>query len=350
MSQGDERFKTPHQMAIGGEFLGLSENSLDGLTAFVQQQIEEGESYFRHPDNTSFDFDGANLSFDSPIITETPANNRAQCRVFESRRLGPALLVLPHWNSTANGYDSLGKAFSARGITTACLMLPYHGCRRSSDDPIAHGMVSANLGLTIRSCRQAVLEARLILDWLQQRGHGPIAVLGASLGTALASIVAAFDQRVRALALLSLAPDFAEIVWTGTAAQHIRQSLESSMTCQQLSEAWSIISPITYVPKLAARNIRVCAMAGKHDQVFQPMLAGRLIEAYRTYGIAHQIHWLPCGHYTLGEVPFNLVGFWRVLRFLKRELFASSSQSKSDGARASVGGPAPADDPDSAAA
>ena len=45
-------------------------------------------------------------------------------------------------------------------------------------------MVSANLGLTIRSCRQAVLEGRMVLDWLTQRGHQRIGVLGVSLGTA----------------------------------------------------------------------------------------------------------------------------------------------------------------------
>ena len=68
------------------------------LTAHVQQRISDGAEFFATPVGSSFEFDGSNLTFASPIVTETASNNRTHCRVFEVHRPGAALLIVPHWN------------------------------------------------------------------------------------------------------------------------------------------------------------------------------------------------------------------------------------------------------------
>jgi pimeloyl-ACP methyl ester carboxylesterase len=189
-------------------------------------------------------------------------------------------------------------------------------------------MVSANLGLTIRSCRQAVLEARLALDWLQTRGYRRIALIGASLGTAIGSVVASHDSRINAVALLSLASDFGQVVWTSRATRHIRQAIEEDLTAEQLAEIWSLFSPIHYVHSLAAQNIPVFAVSGREDAVFQPHLTEELLRAYRTHGVRYERQVLPCGHYTMGSPPFSYLMLWSLQRFLKRELGASQDSNK----------------------
>ena len=127
------------------------------------------------------------------------------------------------------------------------MSLPYHDQRRPESQKLAAFMVSANLGRTIRSCRQAVLEARLAVMWLERQGYKRIGVVGSSLGSSIASIVAAHDSRVRVAALVMTAGHFGEVVWTGLATQHIRLALDGRLTLAQLNQVWSLISPISYV-------------------------------------------------------------------------------------------------------
>src|SRR4051794_12962414 len=112
LAQVDEQFKRPQQMAIGAEALGLENESLEALTAHVQQHISDGAEFFATAVGSSFEFDGSNLTFASPIVTETASNNRTHCRVFEAHRPGAALLIVPHWNSAAQNYDALAQALS----------------------------------------------------------------------------------------------------------------------------------------------------------------------------------------------------------------------------------------------
>ncbi len=45
-----------------------------------------------------------------------------------------------------------------------------------------------------------------------------------------------------------------------------------------------------------------------------------MIEQVRQRGIPHDVVVLPCGHYTLGEIPFKLIDGYRISSFLLRSL------------------------------
>jgi dienelactone hydrolase len=320
LASRDDPRKSVRQMEVGLQELsgaGSESASLEALFAICAEHEASTDAFFAVPEYSDFRLQGRDLVFDSSVKTESTSNNRVPCRIFETGDLSRAVLIVPHWNSTAAPYDRLAKWLSRLGIPAMCISLPYHDARSPIPGSIADRMVSPNLGLTIRSVRQAVVDARRAIDWLDQRGYRQIGILGASIGSCVASIVAAHDHRVRALAQLLTASDFAEVVWTGRATRHIRQSLEAAIGLEELKRAWAILSPITYVEKL---RIPVLVVSGRLDTVFLPYLTERLVEAYRRCGVRCRWHRYACGHYTLGVPPWNVLSLLCVRRFFSCEL------------------------------
>jgi pimeloyl-ACP methyl ester carboxylesterase len=278
--------------------------------------------HFYAIDETRAEFiqEGDRLWFTSPIRTETPQNNRAGGRVFETRRRERAVVILPHWNATGASYDRFAGLLRWAGIAAVRLSLPYHDFRRPAGMKLATPMVSANLGRTIRSCRQAVLEARLAAGWLRHRGYERIGLVGCSLGSSIATITAAHEPRVTALALILMASHFGEVVWSGRATRHIRRALEGRLTLEQIIEVWSLISPESYTRRIAAAGVPLLVLSGRMDEVFRPHLTERFIDRLREQKVPHRWETWDCGHYTMGAFPISMFVFGAVARFLKESL------------------------------
>src|SRR5262249_34174124 len=162
-------------------------------------------------------------------------------------------------------------------VTCLQLSLPYHDERRTPGIGFARELVSENLGRTIRSNRQAVSDARAALGWLEAQGYERLGIVGMSIGSSVGSLVAAFDARVRAAVLLLMADDFAEVVWTGSATRHVRESLQRRFTFEEVRAAWSIISPATHAQRLSERLDRLLIVAGAIDTVFVPASTQRYV-------------------------------------------------------------------------
>jgi dienelactone hydrolase len=263
---------------------------------------------------------GDHLTFDSPIRTETPANDRVVCRLFEATTRARAVLLIPHWNATLAGYDRFAWFLRQAGITTLCMSLPYHDQRGFAGQRLATYMVSSNLGRTIRSCRQAVLDARMAIEWLARRGYKRIGVIGISLGSSIASLVAAHDRRVATSVLILSAGQFGEVVWTGRATRHIRRALEDRMSLSLLDSIWSVISPISYVERLGQRKMPLLLLSAREDDVFLPYLTQQFVGSLRERNVPLRWKVYPCGHYTLGKLPFSALVLLSVIRFLREHL------------------------------
>ena len=52
------------------------------------------------------------------------------------------------------------------------MSLPYHDRRAIPEHPRADHLVGPNIGLTMQANRQAVLDVRRTLRWLEQQGYG----------------------------------------------------------------------------------------------------------------------------------------------------------------------------------
>lgn len=307
--------------------LGLLQDKHDGkqsyeiLLDYVMKQLASSDEFFKPTEHPvySFSSDGI-LTFPSEIKTESEENNVVRCRVFTSSSETRAIVILPHWNASPEPYDRLAQIVSWSGITAIRMTLPYHTERMPPGMKIADFMVSANLGRTILSTRQAVLDTRLVIAWLEQKGYQSIGILGSSLGSCIATLVAAHESRVRAAAFLLMASDFGEAVWTGRATKHIRKALEGQITLEQLKRVWSILSPITYVAKLKERAISTLILSGREDQVFEPYLTQQIVRAFEKEGIYCSWKISSCGHYTLGTFPFNIWAIFSAIRFFNHWL------------------------------
>ena len=303
------------------------EAGLDVLQRLALERCARAGEFYAspRPSRPDFAFDGDLLTFQSAISTEAPESDLVRARVIESTKRRGAVVVLPHWSAQTWAYHGFIKHFSRMGLTAVEVALPYHGLRMREGAVIADHFLSANLGRTIRSVRQAVIDTSDIVTWLLQRGHDRVAVIGLSLGSCVAGLVGAHDPRVRCSALLLTAGDFAEVTWTGRATQHIRQAVETNMSLDQLRSVWSIISTERFVKELARPDHNTLIISGTRDTVVKPYLTRRFIDQLGAGEADFGWTQLGCGHYSLARAPFGVLAFARMTYFFWRAgLFAKS--------------------------
>ena len=214
-------------------------------------------------------------------------------------------------------YQSFCRNLSRLGISAVEMVLPYHGRRNRPGGIIADYFLSPDIGKTIRTVRQAVLDTKRVVDWLYQENYENVGLLGVSLGSCVAGLAAAHHLRIRKSALILTAGDFAEVVWTGRATRHVKRAIEVHATLKQIQDVWSIISTEPFAAQLARRDHRCLIISGKRDQVVKPCLTSRFIERLREEKALFAWRRLGCGHYSLGMFPFNVVTFLMVAGFFR---------------------------------
>jgi hypothetical protein len=306
--------------AVGLDYLGGTpgNDELPRLLAQVSDASRDAEAYFSG-EPPVFRHQGPMLTFDSPLAGDGP-NSIARAQIHDSGRRRRAVLLLPYWNAPREAAQSFGRLLATCGVTCVQLSLPYHDERQTAGTGFARELACENIGLTIRSNRQAVIDARACLSWLEQEGYRRIGIIGVSIGASIASIVAAIDARVGAAALLLMADDFADVVWTGSATRHVRASLERAFSQEEVRAAWSVISPATYAARLSARLDRLLIVSGELDTVFEPELTRRYVERLDALGLRSTWVRYGCGHYTLALPSYAARCFVRTLAHFRTAL------------------------------
>ena len=294
----------------------------DFLRAWAADATVHSDRFYAAPRGADFRFDGHRLRFPSAVRTPHAENDTVHARYFpapfrpgERRR---AVVVLPHWNADPGSHVVLARLLARFGISAVRLSLPYHDARMPPELHRADYIVSANVGRTVQVCRQAVLDARRAVDWLEQRGYERIGILGTSLGSCLAMLAAAHDPRLSAAALNHVSPYFADVVWEGLSTAHVRAGLEGAIDLALLRDLWLPISPAPYVDRM--RRTRTLLVYARYDLSFPVRLSRRLVADFRERGMDPEVFVLPCGHYSTGVAPFNWLDGFVLVRFLRRAL------------------------------
>ena len=181
-------------------------------------------------------------------------------------------------------------------------------------------MLSPNLGRTLQSVRQAVLDCRAALDWLETQGYTRLAVLGTSLGSCIALIAMAHDSRIKITVQNHVSPYFADAVWTGISTRHVRAGIEGNLSLEELRRIWMPISPKAYLPKLAGTGKKSLLIHARYDHSFLPELSRQVLEDYRRLNLPYESLELRCGHYTSGKFPFNIFLGYRMCEYLRRSV------------------------------
>jgi dienelactone hydrolase len=177
--------------------------------------------------------------------------------------------------------------------------------------------VSSNIGRTIAAARQAVVDVRCCLDWLESQGYEQFGILGTSLGSCYAFIASAHDARLRVNAFNHASMAFGDVVWTGQSTRHIRAALErAGMTSGQLYRLWNGISPVAYMERFSEHAKKVLVVHAKYDLTFLPEYSEQVLENFARHGIDFVSKVLPCGHYTTGEFPYKFIDGWYIGSFV----------------------------------
>ncbi len=196
------------------------------------------------------------LRFTSAVKSPYAENNLVNARWFPARGRR-AVIVMPQWNADAVSHNGLCRIFNMLGISALRLSMPYHDIRRPVELTRADYAVSANIGRTIDSTRQGIIDIRSCLDWLEHRGYTRLGLMGTSLGSCYAFITAAHDRRICVNVFNHASTAFGDVAWTGQSTRHIRQGIEQVLTQEQLREVWMCISPIVYFDKFPALAAQV---------------------------------------------------------------------------------------------
>ena len=271
------------------------------------------------------------LRFTSPVRTKYPENDIVNARWYpasvesqktaegQKRRPKQAMIVMPQWNADAFSHNALCSLFNRSGISALRLSKPYHDIRRPAELERSDYAVSSNIGRTAAACRQAVVDIRSCLDWLESLGYEQFGVLGTSLGSCYAFIAAAHDPRIEVCAFNHASTWFGDVVWTGQSTRHIRAAFEEAgITQQDARMIFKAVSPMAYMEKFAASPKRVLVIHATYDLTFLREFSLEVLANFKRYGIDFVSKVLPCGHYTTGETPYKFLDGWYLGTFVHR--------------------------------
>ena len=283
------------------------------------------------------------LRFTSPERTPYPENDLVNARWYpaaphkDPSRPKQAIVVLPQWNADAFSHNALCTIFNRMGISALRLSKPYHDIRRPTELERSDYAVSANIGRTLSACRQAVVDIRCCIDWLEEQGYEQFGVLGTSLGSCYAFLASAHDPRIRVNAFNHASTSFGDVVWAGQSTRHIRQALEEAGLSQERIRAlWAAVSPCSFYakfssPEAAGPDKKVLLVYADYDLTFPKEYSLQVVDAFRRHGVSFEPRVLPCGHYTTGETPYKFIDGWYMGSFVYRAFKALREERAAGG-------------------
>ncbi|MGA7708901.1 MAG: alpha/beta hydrolase family protein, partial [Acidobacteriaceae bacterium] len=223
--------------------------------------------------------------------------------------------------------NALCTLFNRFGISALRLSKPFHDIRRPAELERSDYAVSSNIGRTLAACRQAVVDIRSCLDWLEQQGYEQFGVLGTSLGSCYAFIASAHEPRLQVNAFNHASLWTGDVVWTGQSTRHVRAACEQAgLTHNDLVQLWSGASPMVYMDRFAciAPEQKISAWPKKlarviyapYDLTFLREFSEGVLREFRARGVTFDAKILPCGHYTTGETPYKYIDGWYLGSFV----------------------------------
>lgn len=309
----------------GTEFVKENANSDDPRKVFreyTKKVLVNSDEFFFKPEIKDYELDDKDLKWTSAIQTPSPENNTAYARFFPHEKdKKAAVVVLPHWNAKAGTYFDLCKIFNRVGVSALRLTLPYHEERMPPELERADYLVAPNVGRTLQSLQQSVVDTRAAVAWLKQQGYEKVGVVGTSIGSCVGFFAFVHDLTIDAGVFNHVSGYVADVVWQGLSTYHVKEGIGDNVTLDELREYWLPISPMVYMDKLAEMPARPQRyIYTLYDLTFPVDLSRDMMNSLREHQIAHSVVKIPCGHYTLGEKPWVYLDGWKIVSFLRKNL------------------------------
>jgi hypothetical protein len=323
----DNRVVRPFEW--GTEYItdhGNSDNPRKLFSEYSENTVEHSEDFFINPEISDFKFEisdpAKQLTWTSGIKTATVENNTVYAKYFpKDNNKKSAVLVLPHWNAKAGTYFDLCKIFNKVGLSALRLTLPYHEERMPPELDRADYLVAPNVGRTLQSLRQAVVDTRSAVQWLKQQGYEKIGIVGTSIGSCVGFFAFTHDMQIDTAVFNHVSGYPADVVWHGITTHHVREGIGDNVTLEELREYWLPISPMAYMDRLADLTPRPQRyIYTLYDLSFPVDLSRDTINALHRRKIKHSAVTIPCGHYTLGVKPWVYYDGYKIVSFLRKHL------------------------------
>lgn len=314
-----------HPFDWGTEFITDHANGTDPhklFSEYSRKTVENSDDFFISPEIPDFELNGDQVTWTSGILTPTAENNRVFAKYFPNQKnRKSAVIVLPHWNAKAGTYFDLCRIFNRIGISALRVTLPYHEERMPPELDRADYMVAPNVGRTLQSLRQAVVDTRSAVRWLKQQGYEKIGVVGTSIGSCVGFFAFVHDMQIDTAVFNHVSGYPADIVWHGLSTYHVKESIGDNLTLDQLREYWLPISPMSYIERLSTLPPRPQRyIYTLYDLSFPVDLSRDTINELRKHKIKHSTAVIPCGHYTLGVKPWVYYDGYKIVSFFRKHL------------------------------
>ena len=292
------------------------------FSEYSKNTVANSEAFFFSPEISDYKLDSNVLTWTSGVETPSVENNTVYATYFpHATKKKAAVLVLPHWNAKAGTYFDLCKIFNRIGFSALRMTLPYHEERMPPETARADYLVAPNVGRTLQSLRQAVVDTRSAVRWLKQQGYEKIGIVGTSIGSCVGFFAFTHDMQIDTAVFNHVSGYPADIVWHGITTYHVKESIGDNVTLDELREYWLPISPMAYMDRLAKLPPRPQRyIYGLYDLSFPVDLSRDTINALRRHKIKHSEIAIPCGHYTLGVKPWVYYDGYKIVSFLRKHL------------------------------
>jgi pimeloyl-ACP methyl ester carboxylesterase len=260
---------------------------LDAFRKANQWWLENKAAFFAYQTPSEFQVLGGHLQFSSAVKSLCCENNTVFADYFHCRRAhGRAVLVLPHWNASPSSYIGFCRFLTWLDFSALLVTLPYHGNRKPRECVGAEYSISPNIGRTIASARQGIIDTLCCLDWLAQQGYDRFAVVGTSLGFGHAFVASALDRRLTVNVFNHCCSTVSDALWAGM--PRYRAALEVHISQQQLRECWSVINPISYFDQFGRFPKKSLLILGRYDTTFARYYVEEAICPFRVMGLDHR--------------------------------------------------------------
>ncbi len=308
----------------GTEFITDNPNVGDPRALFSEYSkntIANSDEFFSSPEINDYNLEDK-LTWTSGVTTPSPENNTAFATWFpHETNKRSAVVVLPHWNAQAGTYFDLCKFFNKVGLSALRLTLPYHEERMPPELERADYLVAPNVGRTLQSLRQSVVDTRSAVRWLKQQGYEKIGVVGTSIGSCVGFFAFVHDMTIDAAVFNHVSGYPADIVWQGLSTYHVKLGIGDNLELDELREYWLPISPMAYMDKLASLPPRPQRyIYTLYDLSFPVDLSRDVIRELNRRKIKHSESAIPCGHYTLGTKPWVYLDGYKIISYLRKHL------------------------------
>jgi dienelactone hydrolase len=283
------------------------------------------EEFYALPEITDYRLEDDQLTWTSAIQTPSPENNVVHARFFPAKskngsRPRNAVVVLPQWNAQSESHVEACRIFNFIGMSALRLTLPYHLQRKPPELERADHLVSTNIGRTIQSMRQAVLDTRAAVRWLKNEGYERVGILGTSVGSCISFLAFAHEPDLDAGAFNHVSGYVADVVWHGLSTAHVRAGFGDQLTLDELRDFWRPISPFPFMSRVAKMGHRPMRfIIARYDLTFPIGLSHDAIDEARRLDLPLDVVWLPCGHYTTGELPWKAIDAWKIATFFRKQ-------------------------------